>query len=165
MARRRGASSDGGGCPEPRPCAAAGSRTAPRAARCPPERAAATRAPCPPLPYGFPGHGGVRCHAAAGCGAPRFLLAALIHRRRWVSWAGLYPVSAGLWRAARVGRPGRGWGGGGGFHVSVLLKGLCKVLSPGKRAALFPFSSGALMRAAEYVRAARMCAGPSQEPG
>lgn len=38
----------------------------------------------PPLPHGLPGGGGARRRATPGPGAPRLLLAALLHRRRWV---------------------------------------------------------------------------------
>lgn len=44
------------------------------------------------LPHGCPGGGGARSRAAPGRGAPRLLLAALLHRRRWVPWVGGFGV-------------------------------------------------------------------------
>lgn len=88
-------------------------RAAPSSAPAPPEGAGAAAArsqPGPALPHGFPGGGGARRRAAPGGCAPRLLLAALLHRRRWVPRAGPCPAT---------GRSGSAGAGGGPFRVGT----------------------------------------------
>lgn len=84
QAPRRGPARLGGAGPSSAPAARRGLRAAPSAAR----RLREPARPGPALPHGFPGGGGARSRAAPGRGAPRLLLAALLHRRRWVLRAG-----------------------------------------------------------------------------
>lgn len=95
------------------------------------------------LPHGFPGDGGARRRAAPGRGAPRLLLAALLHRRRWVPRAG-----------AAV----------DGFGVDVPGETAAGSRHLGKRGARFSFSPNGLKRAARCALGTRTCVRTSEEP-